>query len=709
MQPKASKDERALQAQFKIFEKLRESEEQYRNLIDSLSDVVFRIDNDGRIAFLSKAWRKIVDVSIALSLNRPLSEFIHLDDRDTYGAFFLSLKSGEIKNQRDIFRVNTISGTTRWVEIIVNPLADDQKHISGIIRDITESKRIELELIAAKDEAQQFSDAKSSFLSTMSHEIRTPMNGVIGMIDVLRQTSLQSSQVEMVDLIRESAHSLLHIIEDVLDFSKIEVGRLVIERAPMPVADLVEKACGLLSYLAAKKGVEFTLFIDPAIPEVVLGDALRLRQVLVNLASNAIKFASGQRQPGRVSVRAVLAGRGPNQVTVEFQVADNGIGMDEKTQSRLFSSFTQADASTTRRFGGTGLGLVISHHLVQLMGGEIAVQSALGKGSTFTVRLPLAPLPDQTVAAGKRVDLSGLSCLVLGDAQGLGDDMATYLSYGGARVERAANLDAARKLIVTLAPVLWLFVIDAGRDTPALKELRTACRARLSLDPHFLVLERGHHQQGIEPHFVVINRGRRRQGRAQTEYLVTMDGDVMNRQSFLRAVAIAAGREREEHEKTVTLLPGKVGAKPRLSPKPPSRAQALQQGRLILVAEDNKINQKVIVLQLGLLGYAADVADDGRQALQRWQSGDYALLLADLHMPKMDGYELSLTIRSVEAEKQRIPIIAVTANALKGEVENCRAAGMDDYMCKPVRLEDLRVMLEKWMPVAAESMPVEGY
>ena len=273
-----------------------------------------------------------------------------------------------------------------------------------------------------------------------------------------------------------------------------------------------------------------------------------------------------------MSVRAVLAGCGSNQaslehdqsVTVEFQVEDNGIGMDEATQARLFNSFTQADASTTRRFGGTGLGLTISRHLVQLMGGEIVVQSAPGKGSTFTVRLPFVPQPDQPVAAG---------------------------------------------------------------------------------------------------------------------------------------------RVQKEPEKTETPLPSKIEAINKPSTKPPSREDALQQGHLILVAEDNKTNQKVILLQLGLLGYAADVAGDGCEALERWQSGDYALLLTDLHMPEMDGYDLSLAIRSSEAGKRRIPIIALTADALKGALKRCRVVGMDDYLSKPTPLADLKAMLEKWLPVAAKSMP----
>jgi two-component system sensor histidine kinase/response regulator len=571
-------------------------------------------------------------------------------------------------------------------------------------------EQMTVHLREASSLAEAANRAKSDFLANMSHEIRTPMNGVIGMIEVLQQSSLQGYQVEMVDLIRESAHSLLAIIDDILDFSKIEAGRLEVENLPMSAVDLVQNACGLLDHLAAKKGVELTLFIDPAIPDAVLGDALRLRQVLVNLGNNAIKFSSGQRQPGRVSVRALLVGHGPNQVTVEFQVVDNGIGMDEETQTRLFSSFTQADASTTRRFGGTGLGLVISRQLTQLMGGEIAVHSALGKGSTFTVLLPLTPLPEQPAAADKPIDLSGLSCLVLGDAQGLGDDMATYLSYGGAQVERALSLEAACKLIATHAPGLCLLIIDSGRDTPPLEELRTACRARRNLDPHFVALEHERHQHGIEPHFVVIGRGQRRQGRAQTADTVTMDGDVMHRQSFLRAVALAAGRAQEDQEEkeTETPLPDKVGAKPKPSTKPLSREEALQQGRLILVAEDNEINQKVILRQLGLLGYTADVASDGREALQRWQSGDYALLITDLHMPEMDGYELSLAIRSVEAGQRRIPIFALSANALKDAAENCRAAGMDDYLSKPAQIADLNAMLEKWLPLAAESRTVES-
>lgn len=549
------------------------------------------------------------------------------------------------------------------------------------------------DLEQARNEADQANHAKSAFVATMSHEIRTPLNGVIGMVDVLRQSSLKGYQVEMVDLISESAFSLLGIIEDILDLSKIEAGKLEIEFEPMPVADVVEKACGLLDHLATRKGVELTLFIDPAIPKEVLGDALRLRQVLVNVVSNAIKFSSGQDRQGKVSLRALLAGHGPNQVMVTFEVTDNGIGMDEETQARLFTAFNQADATTTRRFGGTGLGLVISGHLVERMGGEIIVHSTLGKGATFTVSLPFTPLPAKPIDGDTPVDLAGLSCLVLGD-RGVTNDLAVYLTYGGALVERAPDLAAAIELIGTVSPGLWLFIIDNWDGTPPLEELRAACKSRLDLDPRFVVVEYGHHQPGMEPHFVVSRLGQRLHGPIQSMDMVTLDGQVMHRRLFLQAVAMAAGRAQEDEEKA-TPTPDRVGAI-----TPPSREQALRQGRLILVAEDNETNQKVILHQLGLLGYKAEVASDGRKALEYWESGDYALLLADLHMPEMDGYQLTTSIRAAEDGKRRIPIIALTANALKGEADHCRAVGMDDYLSKPARLADLKTMLNKWLPTA---------
>jgi signal transduction histidine kinase/CheY-like chemotaxis protein/HPt (histidine-containing phosphotransfer) domain-containing protein len=520
--------------------------------------------------------------------------------------------------------------------------------------------------------------AKDLFLASMSHEIRTPMNGIIGTLDVLNQSSLIGPQLELVNLIRESADSLLTIIDDILDFSKIEAGRLEIEHLPMSVAEVVEKSCNLANRLALRKGGTLTVFADPLIPTMLLGDASRLRQILINLINNAIKFSSGREHPGRVSVRAVLVDRQAGHAVVEFRVTDNGIGMDETTVAKVFTSFTQADPSTTRKYGGTGLGLVICKQLASLMGGGITVETKVDRGSTFTVRVPFDLAPEPADTAQGASEIGGLTCLVIGEHAGLADDLATYLEADAASVARVPDLAAARERTREGQRGLAVWIVDAGEDQAAFGELQSALRTRAELD--------------LQVVFVVIGRGRRRNPRAEADGVVMIDGNALNRHTLAKAVAVAAGRASVEPE-------APSGQHRTVTVPTPSRDEAIKQHRLVLVAEDNEINQKVIRQQLDLLGYAADVATTGREALKRWQSGNYALLLTDLHMPEMDGYDLALQIRVAEAGRSRMPIIALTANALRGESDRCLAVGMNDYLSKPAPLAALAVALEKWLPI----------
>ncbi|NRF65709.1 PAS domain-containing protein [Aquincola sp. S2] len=600
----------------------------------------------------------------------------------------------------------TKRGEPYWIEMDILPVGaqgDGYSHFVAVERDITGRKRDQdalrelnaqlearvdlrtVELTQAREEAEQANQAKSAFLATMSHEIRTPMNGVIGMIDVLHQTSLESHQLEMVELIRESAFSLLRIIEDILDFSKIEAGRLRVEREPMQPGRAIEKVCAMLDPMATDQDVRLTVFVDPAIPQTVLGDAMRLRQVLVNLAGNAIKFSSGRAVPGRVSVRAVLAQRLAQSATVELSVADNGIGMSPATVAQLFTPFTQADASTTRRFGGTGLGLAISDMLVRVMGGDMSVRSEPGLGSVFSVRLvfPLVEAVDASAPppASPPQLPPGLQCRIVGSELPLAADLATSLSAAGVRVERSADLAAASAS--PPARGQWLWLILPGEQAPGLPELRKMVTA----------------PEALRTRFVVLGWGRRRRPRVEALELVCLDANALLPRVLFKALILASRSERDDTENEHA--DSASGPLP-LSVQPAAR----HPGPPILVAEDNATNRKVIQQQLHLIGYAADVVGNGREALERWRSGHVALVLTDLHMPEMDGYALAAAIRKEERAAQHTPIIALSANVLRDEELRCRAAGMDAYLRKPVLLPQLKAALERWLgPGAPEPAP----
>ena len=567
-------------------------------------------------------------------------------------------------------------GEGRTLEVRQNPLQR-----GGFVRtytDISRIKDIQEDLRQAKEKAESATVAKANFLATMSHEIRTPMNGVIGMADLLLQTRLDEDQKEMLETINDCGHSLLTIINDILDYSKIEADRLELENIPVLLEDVVEGAARTIVHHALRKGLRLLTYVDPALPQYVISDPVRLRQILINLGSNAIKFT----EKGNILIRVDLVAKGNNNVSVRFSVYDEGIGIPRNKQRFLFREFSQVDTSTTRKYGGTGLGLSICQRLVEMMSGEIGVHSSPGKGSEFFLTLLLKRSNKVRSYSGVS-DLGGLRILlVVTDPIEL-EIYRTYLEHRHAEVDIIADLAACQDVCMSAEKNgLPYDIVITGCDWELQQRLQMSGSI---LDTKALSATR----------FVMMQRGRRRRPRLENESCISLDVDQLTRVSFLSAVSIAAGRASPEIE-----FDTQMEAIRNLQPdKIPSRAKARNQGNLILVAEDNPTNRDVIMRQLGLLGYACDVVTDGAQALEAWRGLDYALVLADCQMPNMDGFELTRAIRNDEANTgRRSKIIAITANVLKGEAERCLAAGMDDYLPKPININELRDKLRYWMP-----------
>jgi len=655
----------------------RRSDARYRALVDRSHDLVLVLGPQQQLVYVSPTAER------ALGLAPPsgqLLDLMHPEDRDIAAQLLHREKVREHETVESAqLRLRHVDLGWRICEVSVTDLRrDGAEEFMVVVHDVTERARAEEAVAEARDQALEASRQKSAFLATMSHEIRTPMNGVIGLTGLLLDTRLDDRQCQYAEGIRGAGEALLAIINDILDFSKIEAGKLELEVVDFDLVQVVDEAAGLVAQAAQRKGLELVAYCYPGLPTELRGDPARIRQVLLNLASNAVKFT----QRGEVVIRARPVEESDGAVVVRFEVADTGIGIAKADHQRLFEPFSQADTSTTRRFGGTGLGLAISRQLVAAMDGELGLDSALGRGSTFWFTLPLAR------AAAGAVDgfrpfhhlLEGLRVLVVDD-------------------------NDTNRLILREQLSAWDVHAEVAEDGPtALDRLRTAAGRN---QPHDLALldmcMAG--MDGLE----LAQRISADPALATTRLvLLTSAADVgadETRQAGIVASLTKPVRASQLYDCLMRLTAstahdGQQAAAVASALKPTLRGH-------ILVVEDNTTNQMVALGILDQLGYRADVAANGLEALEALDRTQYAAVLMDCQMPEMDGYTATGEIRRREAGSRHIPVIAMTAGAMEGDRERCMAAGMDDYVSKPVKPHDIAAALARW--VAREQEPTRQH
>ena len=580
-------------------------------------------------------------------------------------------------------KLTTQQGRELWIQLTGHPVLDKQRctHIFGSLQDIDDRKRAAEALIRARDEAEQAARSKSEFLATMSHEIRTPMNGVLGMLNLLANSDLDFEQERRVSIARSSAHSLLSLIDDVLDFSRIDAGKMTLEDSSFAIREVIEEVCESMSLRAQEKGLELIVDLSEINIDKVSGDAARLRQVLTNLLGNALKFT----ESGEIVVHATLTEH-QNQWIFDCYVRDTGIGIASEKLDSLFSAFTQADASTTRRYGGSGLGLSISQKICQAMNGSIAVSSKENKGSTFHVQVMLNSSAD---ASFDEACASGRHVWLIEDNINSCKSLERQLLRWGAKVYCSTSsesaLNSAESHDIPLEKI-DLVIIDRYMDGLDGTELVQFLRQEEHLSSQPFVLLSKISSQGTDAHFRSLG----------FDAWYPKPLTTSNLREALKLAPLGSYLQSDSSDRTQ---------------EPP--ASSLLQGRRVLLVEDNAVNQEVVRCLLDELGLQVSIADNGNKAIaalkhqQDKQAPPYSAILMDCQMPEMDGYECTRQIRAGLAGEaaRELPIIALTANALSGDREKCSAAGMDDYLSKPIDPDRLHKKLLSWLHASRSDDP----
>ena len=645
---------------------LTASEELLRRVMNSSQDCIKILDLEGRLVWMNEGGKEIMEIDNFDALRNQIWVDLWPPHERTAALDALEIAKGNGAGRFTGF-CPTAKGTPCWWEVVVTPVLNDAgvpEKILSVSRDITARRQVETEVLRAKEAAETANRAKSEFLANMSHEIRTPMNGIIGMTDLALETNLNREQREYLGMVKSSAHSLLVLINDILDFSKIEAGKMELDAIDFSLRDCIGGMLKPLGIRADQKGLELVAEIHSDVPDHLTGDPMRLRQILINLTDNAIKFT----QRGEVVVKVINEAASNGESHLHFSVADTGIGIPQEKQAAIFEAFAQADGSTTRNYGGTGLGLSIASQLIQKMGGRIWIESKVGEGTTFhfTVRLGVLaePLPAKSP---EPQDLEGLRALVVDDnsvnrrmLSGMLQNWrmkATAVESGAAAIEemtRAANANAAYDVVL----------LDAMMP---------------EMDG-FELAEKINVQPALADATVMMLSSAIPAGTAERCGALGIAGWLskpITQSELLDAILIAVSPETEDGRsrgaEIQVVESGLAGS-----------------GLRILVAEDNLINRAVATGILEKAGHSLVHAATGRQAVEAFSDGSFDLIFMDVQMPEMDGFEATRRIRELEETTGgHVTIVAMTAHAMAGDRERCLAAGMDDYVSKPLRKEDL--------------------
>jgi len=657
---------------------LKESEEKFKEIAENLGEVIW-VRQDGQFVYISPAFEKVWGSTCQSLYDNPnlFIDSIHPNDKKTIMQTYLletNISSSLFEEQYRIIRPD---GTIRWIWSRKYPIYDNQGNmlrIVGISEDITKLKEYEESLNLAREEAETANKAKSQFLSNMSHEIRTPMSGIVGFIELLSRMPLEREQASYLAEVKTSTDTLLAMINDILDYSKIEAGRLLIENIPFNLHSLIEEAVSLFAPNAHRKSIEIFIYIATGVPREVQGDPGRLRQVLNNIIGNAVKFTD----KGEVTVIVRMLNESKEKVLLQFEIQDTGIGISVETQGKLFQVFMQADASTTRKYEGTGLGLAISKKILEHLGGNIEVVSDLGLGSTFTITLEIEKVPleneETKISSNKPNDLSNLRVMIVEDHEINRMLIREYLQEIGCKVISAPDglkgLEILKGLASESLPQIVLVSYKtSGMSSPEFG-IQLAKDERLK-DIRLILITSA----------AQIRDARSAKNFGFSGYL----SKPIRKAELIRVISDVDGLEAPN---TTEIIAARYSSIADERPMPNIR---------ILLVEDMLANQKLEMIMLAKIGYSVELAVNGKQAVEICNTKKYNLIFMDCQMPVMDGYEATLQIRKASILNKNTTVIAMTAHALEGDREKCIAAGMDDYISKPVTMKILEDTLRKYL------------